>query len=196
MNLRAFGTVKNSMNLRAFAALLVAVVMVVLGLGQSAPVAASPSGPPPVPDTIAVPAGSPLLFSRHAKGVQIYDCVNKQWTLHAPRAQLFDPQTHKRVGIHYGGIDRGLTAGPWWESTKDDSTIRGGNAVSAPSPTPGNIPWLRLEVLDHTGNGIFSPVSYIQRLNTEGGVAPTGACKSGAQRNVRYEADYYFYGKP
>ena len=112
------------------------------------------------------------------------------------RAQLFDPKSHKRVGVHFGGIDRGLTAGPWWESTKDGSRIRGGNAVSAPSPDANSIPWLRLEVLEHAGSGVFTPVTYIQRLNTEGGVGPTGACKTGAQRKVHYTADYYFFGNP
>ncbi len=155
---------------------------------------ASAGDPPTVPSDIAVPAGSVLLFSSHARGQQIYECKSGLWALHAPRANLFDPATHQRVGVHYGGIDHGLNLGPWWESVADGSSIRGGNAKSAPSPNPNSIPLLRLEVLEHSGAGMFSPVTYIQRLNTEGGVGPSGACKPNEQRRVNYTADYYFYG--
>jgi hypothetical protein len=109
---------------------------------------------------------------------------------------LFDPQSNQPTGIHYGGIDRSLTPGPWWESTDDVSRIRGGNALSAPSPNPESIPLLRLVVLERQGSGVFSPVSYIQRLNTVGGVGPLGGCQTGAKRQVPYTADYYFYATP
>jgi hypothetical protein len=137
-----------------------------------------------------------LLFSRHAKGMQIYECQNGQWAFHAPRALLFTPHNHRPTGIHYGGIDRSLTPGPWWESLHDGSRIRGGKALSAPSPNANSIPLLRLEVLERQGTGIFSSASFIQRLNTVGGVGPTGACQGSAQRWVPYTADYYFYATP
>lgn len=157
---------------------------------------ASAGEPPTVPTGIEVPAGSVLLFSAQARGHQIYECKNGAWALHAPRANLFDPETHQRIGTHYGGIDQGLNLGPWWESVADGSSIRGGNAKSAPSPNPDSIPLLRLEVLEHAGSGMFSPVAFIQRLNTEGGLAPAGGCKPNEQRWVNYTADYYFYGNP
>jgi hypothetical protein len=184
--------------LRSFGAIVLATVLLVVGqvLSMPMPVAASADAPPTVPEAIAVPPGSVLLFSRHAKGVQIYECQNGQWAFHAPRALLFDPQSHQPTAIHYGGIDRGLTPGPWWESVDDSSRIRGGKPVSAPSPNANSIPLLRLEVLERQGTGVFSPVSYIQRLNTEGGVGPTGGCEPGAQRWVPYTADYYFYAAP
>lgn len=147
-----------------------------------------------LPTSIEVPAGYELLFVSQARGLQTYECRNGQWAFHAPRAVLFDPQDHQRTGIHYGGIDRGLTPGPWWESVSDGSRIRAGNAISAPSPNPDSIPQLRLEVLERYGSGVFSQVSYIQRLNTVGGVGPTGACSGNAKRWVFYTADYYFYG--
>ena len=114
----------------------------------------------------------------------------------APRAVLFDRRQRELTSIHYGGIDRGLNPGPWWESALDHSRIRAGNAVPAPSPNPDSIPLLRLEVLEHAGTGLYTPVTYIQRLNTTGGVGPTGACTAGDQRWVPYTADYYFYGQP
>jgi uncharacterized protein DUF3455 len=184
--------------LRSVGAIVLAVVLLVVGQVLSLPVsvAASAGEPPTVPEAIAVPPGSVLLFSRHAKGVQIYECQTGQWTFHAPRALLFETQSYQPTGIHYGGIDRGLTPGPWWESVEDGSRIRGGKAVSAPSPNANSIPLLRLEVLERQGTGIFTPASYIQRLNTVGGVGPTGGCKLGAQRWVPYTADYYFYAAP
>jgi hypothetical protein len=183
---------------RSFRATVLAAVLLVVWqvLIVPLPVSASASAPPTVPEAIAVPPGYMLLFSRHATGVQTYECQNGVWAFRAPRALLFDPQSRRLTGIHYGGIDRGLTPGPWWESLRDGSRIRGGNAVSAPSPNANSIPLLRLEVLERQGSGVFSPVSYIQRLNTEGGVGPTGVCQPGAQRWVAYTADYYFYGNP
>lgn len=174
-----------------------AALLLIIGQAMLGPLSArAHDSAPSVPDTIAVPPGSVLLFMRHAEGAQIYDCVSGQWALHAPKALLTNPHAHRRTGIHYGGIDRGLTPGPWWESLRDGSRIRGGNAVSAPSPNPASIPLLRLQVLERYGEGVFSPVSYIQRLNTVGGVAPTGACATGKQHRVHYTADYYFYGNP
>jgi hypothetical protein len=160
------------------------------------PVAASAGEVPDVPGKIAVPDNSTLLFSRRARGLQIYECVNGVWALHAPQAQLFDPQAFARNGVHFGGIDRGLPAGPWWESTVDGSSIRGAKVDEAPSPNPDSIPLLLLRVVQRQGSGEFIPVTHIQRLNTIGGVSPTGACQPGAQHPVPYTADYYFYAAP
>ena len=47
------------------------------------------------------------------------------------------------------------------------------------------------------GAGAMTGVSYIQRLNTKGGVAPATACDAagkGKLQVVAYEADYVFYG--
>ncbi len=177
---------------------MVVIALLVVGQALIGPrsVAASTDVPPTVPDAIAVPAGAVLLFSRHATGVQIYECVNGQWAFHAPRAGLFDPPSDLLTGIHYGGIDRGLTAGPWWESLYDGSRIRGSKTGEAPSPNRNSIPLLRLEVAERYGAGVFSPVTHIQRLNTLRGVGPQGACSSGTQRWVPYTADYYFYAAP
>jgi hypothetical protein len=184
--------------LRSLSATLLATLLLVFGQMLSLPTsAAAGSGAPPVvPGAIAVPAGSVLLFSRHAKGVQIYDCNNGQWVFHAPLALLFEWQSTELTGIHYGGIDRGLTPGPWWESLEDGSRIRGAKTGEAPSPNANSIPLLRLDVVEREGSGVFSPVNYIQRLNTKGGVGPSGACQTGRQRQVLYTADYYFYATP
>jgi hypothetical protein len=62
-------------------------------------------------------------------------------------------------------------------------------------PNPGSIALLRLDAADTSGAGIFSKVTFIQRLDTTGGVSPTGACKTGDTQEVAYTAKYYFYAK-
>jgi uncharacterized protein DUF3455 len=184
--------------LRSYGSIVLAALLLVVGQALFAPLSASARSdtPPTVPTQLEVPPDFVLLFYSHAKGVQTYECQNGAWAFRAPKAVLFNPQSHQLTAIHYGGIDTGLTPGPWWESLRDGSRIRAGNAVSAPSPNPNSIPLLLLEVLERQGSGVFTKASYIQRLNTVGGVGPTGACSAGAQRWVPYTADYYFYGTP
>ena len=46
------------------------------------------------------------------------------------------------------------------------------------------------------GNGSMTGVTYIQRINTKGGVAPSDACNAsmaGTKKMVPYQADYVFY---
>lgn len=150
---------------------------------------------PETPEAIAVPDGHRAAFVGHATGVQIYECAldagaTLAWRLRAPRAELFGERG--RIAIHFGGVDVGSPAGPYWQSVDDGSSVRGGNAVSAPNP--GHIPLLRLDAVAVAGDGIFSRVTYIHRLATVGGVGPTGACTDPAARmEVPYESDYYFY---
>lgn len=183
--------------LRSYLPIVLTALLLVLGQALILPPPASASfgtADSAVYAPFELPAGAVLLFITHAKGTQNYACVNGQWQFHAPQARLFDPETHRRIGVHYGGIDRGLTPGPWWESVRDGSRIRAGNPVIEPSQQPDSIPLLQLEVLEWEGSGLFSEVETIQRLNTVGGVGPTGPCHGGQQRRVPYTADYYFYG--
>lgn len=182
-------------SVRSLPARIVIVAMLLLAQALMVPFAAA-AEPPAVPSKIAVPAGSALLFSRHARGVQVYACVNSAWALHAPRAVLFNPKSNRADGFHYGGIDRDRAAGPWWESIRDGSAVRGARVDGVPSPDPNSIPWLLLAVVEHSGAGEFSPVTHIQRLNTSGGASPSGACKPGMMRSVPYTADYFFYAAP
>ncbi|MGH8772996.1 MAG: DUF3455 domain-containing protein, partial [Burkholderiales bacterium] len=61
-----------------------------------------------------------------------------------------------------------------------------------------NIPLQLVQANPATGEGKFSGVTYIQRLNTKGGVAPSDLCNSmtaGTKKMVNYSADYVFYKK-
>ena len=81
--------------------------------------------------------------------------------------------------------------GPSWESTRDGSLVEG-KAVAS-SPVPGSIPQLLLPATRTRGDGVFGGVTYIQRLDTTGGTAPTTACDDGRTAGVPYTADYRFY---
>ena len=152
---------------------------------------------PAVPPELAVPEGQKLTYMAAARGVQIYECAADAagalaWKLHAPRADLVD-DSGAPVASHFGGVDKNLPPGPYWQST-DGSRVHGGSPASVPNP--GSIPRLRRTAVDTSGSGVFSHVSYIQRLDTTGGVSPTGACTAGERTEVPYTAKYYFYAAP
>jgi uncharacterized protein DUF3455 len=158
---------------------------------------ASPLVAPTVPPELVVPEGHKLTFMALAKGVQIYECAADAsgalaWKLHAPRADLVD-DSGATIGSHFGGVDKSLPPGPYWEA-KDGSRVHAGKPVTAPNA--GSIPLLRLEAADTSGTGVFSKVSFVHRLDTTGGVAPAGACTAGKTTEVAYTAKYYFYTAP
>lgn len=149
---------------------------------------------PDVPAKLQVPAGNALISEVSAKGVQIYVCQPKtgdrtqfEWTLKAPEADLFNA-SGALVGKHYGG--------PTWEDTKDKSKVVGEVKERVDSPDRTTIPWVLLSAKSNEGNGLFSKVTYIQRVNTKGGKAPATGCDSSKQNSttrVDYTADYYFF---
>jgi len=152
---------------------------------------------PTVPPDLVVPEGHKLAVMAMAKGVQIYECVAEgagapAWKLHAPRADLLD-DAGTQIGNHFGGVDKNLPPGPYWEA-KDGSRVHAGKPINAPNA--GSIPLLRLEAADTSGTGVFAKVSFVHRLDTTGGVAPAGACTTGKTTEVPYTAKYYFYNAP
>jgi hypothetical protein len=80
----------------------------------------------------------------------------------------------------------------------DGSTVVATKVAEAPAPSGTTIPWLKLAATPTTGpaDGTFSSTTFIQRLNTTGGLAPTTGCDAdhvGSTAPVFYTADYYFY---
>jgi uncharacterized protein DUF3455 len=145
-----------------------------------------------VPAQIKPPEGQALVAEAHAKGFQVYTCKNAggkyNWTLKGPDAELLD-KAGKNVGRHF--------AGPTWEWS-DKSQVTGKMIASAPSPDADSIAWLLLAATGHSGEGILSKVTNIQRLNTKGGRAPAGGCDAAhesQETRAAYTADYFFYGK-
>ena len=71
--------------------------------------------------------------------------------------------------------------------------IVGKTLASEPAPKAGAIPWLLLST-EPSGSGLLAGVRYVQRVNTSGGVGPSGACPTvEAEQRVAYTADYVFY---
>ncbi|MFC5829150.1 CHRD domain-containing protein [Nonomuraea insulae] len=81
---------------------------------------------------------------------------------------------------------------PQWIAP-DGSAVRG--TVVTRTPNGDNIPELVLDATQSGANtGLLAHTTQILRLNTTGGVAPTGSCDAGAQVKVAYGADYLFLG--
>jgi hypothetical protein len=143
-----------------------------------------------VPQQLQPSANEKLLLQVRAKGDQVYVCkegvTQFAWGLKAPDAQLFD-KDGKPFGKHF--------AGPSWEAN-DGSRVVGKAAANVPSPDADSIPWLLVTVVSRSGQGLLSPVTSIQRINTKGGKAPTSGCDSthaGQEQRVPYSADYLFF---
>jgi hypothetical protein len=145
----------------------------------------APELPSPLCDSLQVPAGNKVSFHVYAQGVQIYRWNGDSWDFVAPVAKLYaDANFRGKVGIHYGG--------PTWESNSGSTVI--GSRVAGCTPDSAAIPWLRLRAVSAKGPGIFSNTTFIQRVNTTGGLAPaTPGSIIGEVAEVPYTAEYYFY---
>jgi hypothetical protein len=141
-----------------------------------------------VPPAIAAP-GESAVVTLHAEGAQVYECKagsdgKLAWAFREPIATLL--LDGKTVGRHY--------AGPNWEHI-DGSAVVGKAVANAPSKTPGDIPWLKLDVTAHRGSGLLSGVTTVQRINTQGGVHAGTCDQAGALHSAPYAADYVFLKK-
>jgi len=147
---------------------------------------------PEVPESLKAPAGEQVILAAHATGVQIYVCQagadqKFAWVLKAPEAELTDA-TGKKIAHHF--------AGPTWKHA-DGSEVKGKVIAKQDAPKPEAIPWLLLTAASHTADGVFSRVTSIQRIHTEGGMPPSAstceASANGKESRSAYSADYYFY---
>ena len=149
--------------------------------------------PADVPAALQPAAGQEPFLEVHASGVQVYECAAPAdapaawaWQFKGPEATLTDAKGAV-VGRHF--------AGPSWASN-DGATIVGKAAATVPSPERGSIPWLLLTVKSHEGAGLLAATSSVQRLDTEGGVAPAAACGAANAHQVErvgYTATYVFW---
>lgn len=139
------------------------------------------SGQHGVPDAIKVPDGNKRIAVMPARGVQTYRCTAGAWVFLQPDAIL----------RHHGQATVLHTAGPVWTSVVDGSSVTA--AAQASSPVPNAIPQLLLKATGNRGPGLLSAVTYVQRLDTTGGLAPTGTCSEATTVSVRYTANYAFW---
>jgi hypothetical protein len=143
------------------------------------------------PANLALPDGHFAAFQVDAEGVQIYLCQARtndpmafEWAFRFPEAVLINTWG-ETIGTHY--------AGPTWES-RDGSLVVAAARANADSPDATAIPWLLLQAQSTSGTGVFSTVSYIQRIDTTGGRAPAScdAATAGQELRVPYTAVYAF----
>lgn len=188
-------------------------VVMVLGLlaltpAVSRPLAAGPNrvAAPDVPQDIVVPEGHVPFLVAHAIGTQGYFCVgagaSSAWVAFGPQATLFDEE-QGQVITHFlsPNPEQGWALRATWQHSRDTSAIWAGLAIPSSDPNyvaAGAIPWLRLTVVGRQagpeGGDRLTKATYIHRVNTIGGIPPTGPCNEADRRAlVQYEADYYFY---
>jgi FtsP/CotA-like multicopper oxidase with cupredoxin domain len=164
-------------------------IAVLAGLATLANAQAIPR--PDVPQNLIAPDGEQVVLELHASGSQVYTCQQANdkfaWMLKAPEAELHD-ERGAIVGAHY--------AGPTWKY-KDGSTVTAKAVAKIDSPNADSIPWLLLTASGHSGDGVLSRVTSIQRIHTNGGQPPAAADCSASTLNTQtktgYTADYYFY---
>src|SRR5262245_51375501 len=171
--------------------------------------------PPSVPDKIKVLDGSVPFLIGHAFGTQDYVCAASgqgvAFVLTTPEAVLFDNPARRIINHFFSpNPDEGGTIRAAWQSTRNSSVIWAKLDVAATFQSdpdfvaPDAIAWLRLSragVLEASGHGDnLAEATFVQRINTVGGLAPSIGCNSPEDIKttafVPYEADYVFYRKP
>lgn len=163
---------------------------------------------PAVPANLQVQPGNVPFVKVSATGTQNYICLPAGWTFIGPQATLFvsvpwiTGPIRQQVGTHYLTPNpfEEATNRPLWQSSIDSSVVWGKQVDFSDDPNyvqPNAIPWLLLQAAGHqrgtSGGTTFSQTTFIQRINTTGGLKPSTACTVGAREFVPYTADYVFY---
>jgi hypothetical protein len=184
---------------------------------------------PTVPDNIDInilEPGNVAFLVGHGVGTQNYICSKSgtgvKYVLFTPQATLFDDDDKQIITHYFSPNLNPITSDPntnpavvadgairvTWQH-KDTSTIW---AKLHFDPIKGNgsatvdkdsVAWLLLDVVGTevgpTGGDKLTRTTFVQRLNTEGGLQPSTGCNSlddlGNQAFIPYEADYFFYTK-
>jgi hypothetical protein len=192
---------------------------------QSSVALAQPGKPdvltaPPVPFNLEVRDGSTLFLKGEARGTQNYICLPSgsgfAWTFFSPQATLFFTvnlpagEFRQQIITHFlsPNPDQGGARRATWQSSFDTSAVWAevapdGLSTDANFVAPGAIPWLLLQVVGKqvgpTGGETLTNTTFVQRLNTCGGLAPASGCSTAANVGgvalVPYTADYFFYKK-
>lgn len=191
---------------------------VALTLSMSHPTHADTVTPPDVPVEIQVPAGNIAFLKSRAVGTQNYACspsgAGFAWILFTPEATLFN-RADKQIITHFFSpnpdpndvntdprvVAKGTIRAAW--QARDTSTVWARvSPLSRPVVVrPDSIPWLLLEKVGvqegPTGGDTLTPTTFIQRVNTFGGLAPSTGCSQsadvGKKAFVHYTADYIFF---
>lgn len=167
--------------------------------------------PPAVPDGLGVEAGNTPFLVGHAFGTQNYICLPSgagfAYTLFTPEATLLDDESEQIITHFFSPnvdpSDNG-TIRATWEDSRDSSRFFG-SVVKASTDehfvASGAVAWLLLARAGTepgpTGGDRLTKTTFVQRVNTAGGLAPSTGCTSsadvGRKAFVPYTADYFFY---
>lgn len=183
-------TSKTTLKRILFACLGVLAVSGLVAAGAFArPAPQTAPGDPLDPRTYA--PESKLFLDVHAIGVQKYTCqANGTWLFTDPEATLYTTN-QKPIGTHFLNF---ATGRPVWRF-QDGSSVEAARTAAAPGG-PGNIAWLLLQSVTTTAGDDgdrLTKTTWVQRLNTAGGVAPSGPCTPSATVAVPYTTDYTFW---
>ena len=145
-----------------------------------------------LPAAVQVPAGHQVAMETVGVGQITYECRAKkdaaghEWVFVGPDAKLMG-RGGQQVGTYYGP--------PATWASLDGSKVTATQLAVAPGGT-GNIPLQLVKANPAMGMGALQGVSYIQRVATQGGIAPAMLCdgsKMGSKEIVKYQADYIFW---
>ena len=172
------------------------------------------SVPPLPPDLDEVPPPHKVAFVGHAVGTQNYVCLPSgsgvAWALFTPQATLFR-ENGQQLTTHFFSQNPNpadnFAIRTAWQDSRDSSTVWGratDSSTDANFVAPGAIPWLTIAQAGvqegPLGVDRMTAITFIQRLNTVGGVAPPTGCSVstdvGKRAFVPYLADYFFYEDP
>jgi len=169
--------------------------------------------PPQVPDNLQVPTRNQVFLIGHGVGTQNYVCAAGKsvgqpvWTLFTPQATLFG-DAGEQLTTHFfspNPVEGGIVRATWENSTDTSMVWAKANATSTDPAfvNPDAVAWVLLQAVGTrvgpTGGAALTGTTFIQRVNTVGGVAPSTGCDTpqdlGAKAFIPYTADYVFYKK-
>jgi len=165
---------------------------------ESAPPSAGPAhGAEAPPSTLysmfhrplqAPPSGAVEALRLNGQGMQIFRCESQsaglRWSYRLPEAELRDAKgdvvVHHGVNLSFEHVD--------------GSRLVGEVVDHVPSPNADSLPWLLLKTRGY-GDGALAAITYVERINTVGGMPPA-SCEP-AQLNevlrVPFSAQFVFF---
>jgi hypothetical protein len=149
---------------------------------------AGPPSPTGVADQITPGDGNKVFLIGHGVGVQIYTCNGSVWSAAVPRANLYG-DNGKLIITHF--------AGPSWQAKDGSKAV--GTVVNKVTPDLSAIPWVLLSAKTTPGadGDRLVDTTFIQRLDTVGGLQPPAAdCNAATAGTVvesPYTAEYVFW---
>ncbi|MGH6624463.1 MAG: DUF3455 domain-containing protein [Burkholderiaceae bacterium] len=152
----------------------------------TAPVAAAPKLG--LFSSIKAPSDQMPVLQLTGQGVQIFRCEKRDntmiWSFRQPEADLFDAGG-KAVGKHGANFS--------FEHV-DGSRLVATIVANDEAPQSTDLRWLLMTTRSFN-RGAFERVTYVQRVNTKGGLPPArcDAAQSGQLLRVDFTADFVFY---